>query len=410
MPRRATDPNVLAWREAMREASALDEGLASAADLDRELVLDARTGAPRQAGGEPSRRGQLSEEMMRWRRGFERSLFAFSRGILGNQYLTAGFHRDGCDFIQKVPPYRKLFMWPREFGKSTFTAQTLPMHMLIQPKGANVYFPTQSDLGGDDVRIVLACETLERGQDHLRVVRSKFEGNKRLRAFWPHRVWENARRQSRKWNDNEIIIPREREWADPSIRVIGVGGAITGAHPIALIKDDLISLAAANSVAVMQDAKRWHMVSRALINKPWALEITNGTHWAVGDLYDDIKRDPTVECVVRSIVEGGESLWPEEFPAERIAQLQAEFGSMFPLLYMNSTSDPELVDFDVGAVRSAVVERDRIVIEEDSRDEELRRALDPDAAIPRTPLAGKPLSALWTEGTPRDRYVRFKYG
>lgn len=421
MPSAASD-DVSAWRAALREAKALDTPTPARAPgaglAQSELVIDARTGAARQAGSAPAQRGMLSAELLRWRTAYERSLFAFARGVLGKRFLTAGFHREGCQFIQRVPPFRKLLMWPREHGKSAILSDTVPVHMLIQPADANVYFPTELDgrvlhepIGGEDTRIVLTCETLDRGKDHMRVVQEAFESNKRLRALWPHRTWDAPRRQSKKWNDVEMILPRTQEWADPSLRVIGVGGALAGMHPIALLKDDMISLAASNSPALMTEAKRWHVTSRALINKSWALEMTNGTHWAVGDVYDDIKRDPTVECVVRSIIEGGAPLWPEEFPLARIAQLEVEFGAMFPLLYMNSTVDPALVDFNTALVRESALAGGTIALAEDERDEALRRALTPDADVPRSGnLRRKPLSALWEEGTPRDRYVRLKYG
>jgi hypothetical protein len=87
-----------------------------------------------------------------------------------------------------------------------------------------------------------------------------------------------------------------------------VGGAITGAHPNILIKDDLVSIEAANSPTVMQSAIQWHVASRALINSPGCLEYIIGTRWSVADIYQYIlDNDPTVEVVIRSIVEGGQT-------------------------------------------------------------------------------------------------------
>ena len=166
-----------------------------------------------------------------------------------------------------------------------------------------------------------------------------------------------------------MTCPRESTYPDPTVYAIGVGGAITGSRPNVIIKDDLISLEAANSDVVMRSAIEWHKVSRALLDEfeketgAESLEFIIGTKWAVFDLYtfvldgdEETPPDYSVEVLIRKILEPDSNgdprpIWPERFPPDRIEQLRKEFGSMFFLLYMNEASDPNLVDFDIPQVR-----------------------------------------------------------
>ena len=375
----------------------LDKGGADALEA-REIVVD-RTGLPRQAGAE-SPEGEFIKQ---FRERAERSLYAFVVGVLGRGYLTKQLHLPLCDWLTKIPPRRKLGLLPREHGKTSVVAHALPPHMMIQSKATNIYYP---NLDGCDMRIILAGETETRVKDATRVVESTFESNQIFRALWPHRCWAgNARQLSKKWNDTEMIIPRNEEFPDPTLRAVGVGGAITGAHPTTLIKDDLVTLEAANSPLVMYAAIEWHRASRALINDDNATEFIIGTRWAVGDLYDEIiKKDPTVDVMVRAVVENGLPIYPREdlpdeykskgFDAAKIAQKQKEFGVLFPLLFMNSAEDPELTDFDMSMIRVYTVDGDMLVYKEDDRDVVLAEQVSRPGTVTVTdsPLRGVPLT------------------
>ena len=84
--------------------------------------------------------------------------------------------------------------------------------------------------------------------------------------------------------------------------------------------------------------------------------------------------DPTVDVVVRSIVEDGKVIYPEKFAIQTtpgkisVTSLMKEHGTMFPLLYMNSAADPSLVDFDMDEVRAFTFRDGDIVFDEDERD------------------------------------------
>jgi hypothetical protein len=336
----------------------------------------------------------------------------FTKGVLHRRYLTAGLHRDVCTWLQTCPPNRKLLLLPREHAKTTIVSHALPLHILIQPAHTNLYFPGEP---GTEQRIILAGESEKRAKDSVRVMETACEQNQLLRTFWPQAMWEHPRRDAKKWNDAEMIVPRATEYPDPSVRAVGVDGAVTGAHPSVLIKDDLISVAAANSPTVMQSAIEWHTTSRGLINQPTCKEFIIGTRWAVHDLYSHIiESDPSVETMVRAMVENGRTIYPERFAIEPqagracLADLQKQFGVLFPLLYMNNASDVQLVDFDATAIRYYDLIEDALCFAGDDRDAQLtQRATDP----PAPPVErGKRLERLDLDAlTGQEQWLRVRY-
>jgi len=304
----------------------------------------------------------------------EKSLYVFDKAILRRHLqpnlMSPVLHGWFCRWLQRVPPYRKMALLPRGHLKSAIVGEALPAHILIQPdpdQGTNCYWP---GLAGSDMRILLIGEKQDLMSSHLRWIETQFETNQLLRAFWPHRCWDNPRREAKKWNEMEMEVPRRGSYPDPCIGVTGVGGAMTGKHPNVIIKDDIIALDAANSPTVMEAAWETHKTSRPLLapHEDIGLEYIIGTHWAVGDIYFRIQQtDPSVECVVRSIIEDGKPIW-EHMTLTEIDRLRKEYGALFHLLYMNSASNPELTDFHPEYLRFYKIIDGLLTFDEDSRD------------------------------------------
>lgn len=227
----------------------------------QELVIDATTGRVRQAGA-------VQDEgpwVIQFRQKAEASLYVFTKAVLKRDLLSPRLHGWFCKSLEGHTPRRRMRLIPRGHLKSSIVSESLPMHMHIQPdpdQGTNIYWP---GLSGDEMNILLCGEKKGLMAPHLRWIETQWESNQLLRALWPHRCWEVPSRDSKKWNEEEMMIPRKKDYADPSLRVIGVDGAITGAHVRVLIKDDLISIEAANSTITMQRAIEWHTASRALL-------------------------------------------------------------------------------------------------------------------------------------------------
>jgi len=375
--------------------------------LIKEVVIS-KSGEVRQAGStDPN--GRFIKLI---KRKAESSLYFFAKSILGLNRMVSHLHGEVCDVLQKWPPYRKLILLPRDCFKSTIVAKALPIHKFIQPKENNAYWPGHDGL---ETKILLTCETAHHASKHIQWVEIHFQRNQLLKALWPEKCWENPKRDARKWNSELFYLPRELhfEQSDPTMQGIGVGGAITGAHVTDIINDDLISLEAAQSEAVMDKADEWQMVSRALMeDQETSQEYTIGTHWAVNDLYVRMQqRDPTIETYKRSLVENGKSIFPEEFSMPLIEQLKHEFGFMFPLLYMNNPKDAKLVDFREELIRRFRWEEDNMIFDSDPRDEAILGLVAPQAieVKDKGPDRFTQLKSWNDIKAPRDTYMEMKY-
>lgn len=413
-PKEATDADYDEILQSLEDPTEIPD----AQEPQEEILIDRKTGRAYQAGAKDVVESPYIKSV---RENCEKYLHVFTKTVLNRQYLQRSLHLPVCNWLQRVPPFRKLLLLPREHAKTSIVSHGLPIHILIQPKESNIYFP---GLDGCDCRIMMAGENERMIKKNHRVVRSAFENNEMLRSLWPHRVWEESKKQSSKWTDTELILPRNEDYPDASIFAIGVGGAIAGARPNVIIKDDLISLEARNSEVTMETAIEWHIASRALMDEyekdtqMESLEYIIGTRWAVFDLYSYIiDEDPSVETHVRSIVEDGNPIWPERFDHKRIKQLQKEYGSLFYLLYMNSSKAAELSDFDLTQLRSYTIEGDQVVIQTDERDALLTKRLNSneyiDEDIVTSTHRGMPLnketwSTVFPEGS-KEQYMRLKY-
>lgn len=383
----------------------------------REIVVDSN-GHPRQAGAAPAPNSPILDQI---RGRCERSLFIFAKLVLGLDRLTPTLHREVCRFLQDGSrKKRKLVLLPRDHLKTSIVSRSLPIHMLIQPAKNGAYF---ADKAGPNTRILLAGETATNTEHQLSWIAGTFESNLLLRAFWPDCCWQNPRREAKRWNAQVMVIPRTQDFPEASIETMGVGGAVTGRHYDVLLKDDLVTLEAANSPTVMFKAIEWHKTSRALLDDPdLSLEFIIGTRWAVMDLYEDIERnDPSVEVYKRAAIEDGKPIFgrvepesgePFGFTLDSLAQLSRELGVLFPLLYMNNAVDPALTDFDPGAIRYFEVSNGKIRFDESELDEIIREKVNAPAPTVVAPAYG----AAFNEATydavvgNRESYLRFKYG
>lgn len=362
----------------------LGEGSFDPSLLQKEVIVDARTGEPRQAGADQSN----AEWIKATRKAAEKSLYVLCKGILGLSRLTPDLHLGVCNWLQEVPPYRKLYLLPRDCLKTSL-ARGLMVHLCIQPKEDNLYFPGCCDLGcaspldcvdpshrfdGRDTRIVYCGETSENATKQLTWLMLTWQSNKKLKAFWPQAIWDNPRKESEKWSAAALLLRRDKIFPEATYEGIGVGGAITGRHYNVIIKDDIATEKAANSRVVMEDAIEWNRATHALADDPdRTLEFMLGTRWAPGDVWETIlKEDPSVAYIVRSIVENGKSIFPEMHSMARIEKYRKDEKHLFPLIRMNSALDPSIADFLPGELREFKLVGDVLQFEEDGRDHRLQ--------------------------------------
>lgn len=360
-----------------------------AADLHHELIVDRKHGRMRQAGA-ASAEGAFIKQ---FKDTAERDLYVFLVGVLNYHFLDAPMHREVCQWLTSFPAYRKMLLMPRGHGKTTIVGRGIPLHAMVQPVEANIYFPGDP---GNNLLCVMAGETEQRSIENLRVIVDALENNPKLRALWPHICWDNPRRQAKAWSATEIIIPREQAFSEPTVKAIGVGGAITGMHPRMLIKDDLTTITAANEPSTMQKAIEWHQASRALFSRPDTdIEYLTATYWAAYDLPNFIEaNDHTVAVNTRwrAMIEDEEVIYPSHFGHEgAVEQIKREHPVLWPFLYFNTVQGSNLTDFDLAMMRRYTLTDGAIVFDENEQDVELHELTQKPAAPTPVETRGMPL-------------------
>jgi len=344
----------------------------------KSIVIQSN-GQPRQAGATDAE----GETIRKLKTVSETSLYVFAKAILGWDKFTPAFHKPLCEQIQTIPPRRKGFLLPRGHFKTT-CAKSLVIHGTIQPADRNIYIP---GVAGTEMRICYMCKTTDRAASRLRAIRTTYETNELLRAFWPEVVWEDIATAKTKWNDERLLLKRASTFDECTIEQTGTNASITGGHFDWMIKDDLIDIKDRNEPSTMASSIDWNHASYSLANDPeTVLEWYFGTHWGVADLYTDVEAidpfDPAtgegVRWWKRSVVENGVPVFPERFSLARIARLKAINEDLFYFNYMNTIVGSKMQDFHMAEVRGFVMDQDYVSFTEHEVDPDLKQLFGDD--------------------------------
>ena len=248
---------------------------------------------------------------------------------------TREIHRPLCDFSQDPTIKRKAICEPRDWLKSTFFTQWKAIWAWLQ---------------NPEIRQLLAMENEKLGMLKLNWMQKQVRYNKRLRQIYPEllKVDDSWCRQVR-WNRTEMELPREGIYPEPSISIIGVGGAAQSGHYDIIRIDDLVGKKAMESQQVMEGVLQWMDNTHELLLEPdpttpnaSSIEIV-GTRWSPSDFFNYILDEypefkwkivpclkntekvntSNVERVQNPNVEHGESNWPEQFPTSYYIDMQA---------------------------------------------------------------------------------------
>lgn len=300
-----------------------------------------------------------------------RSLYFFATAILKWDRIETVPHKEGCDFIQRVPPRRKVCLWPRDTYKSTVGSKSLPLWILIQEQFCGI--------PGLEHRILLSSHSSQNSSKHVKSIRQQVERNETFRWLY-HDVVPDLSRTT--WTDTNLLFPRQGMYGEDTIESAGIDTHIVSRHYTVQIKDDLEDEAAMLSPAVRERVKNWYRASEALfVSEQDAVDILIGTRWGVDDLYSEIigNESETYEFMVRPLLwtrddllrdrreaeeSGRKPVWnmdpdvhapdpdkkyfffPRLFPEEscqRLLRKQGQF--MFSMLYQNNPKDPALAEF-----------------------------------------------------------------
>jgi predicted phage terminase large subunit-like protein len=201
---------------------------------------------------------------------------------------------------------RALIELPRDHGKSVQVCARLLWELGRDP--------------GLRVKVVCASGALaaERG----RFLRDAIAHNPRLHLVFPQL------RPGRPWEASRFTVRRPADVIGPSVTALGVGAASTGSRADLLVCDDIVDVKALRSRADRDRVKAFFRDNLLNLLEPdgrfWGLF----TPWHADDLNQELKRNPAYALFRRAVGDRLEAVWPDRWPAERLAERRREIGTL----------------------------------------------------------------------------------
>jgi len=159
--------------------------------------------------------------------------YALNRPDCDNDWVFAR-----CREVQASPDGH-LDLWFREGYKSTVITFALTI---------------QDILNDPEITIGLASHTRPIAKAFMRQIMREFEGNETLKAWFPDVLWENPRKQSPKWSEDDgMVVRRKSNPKEATIEAWGVvDGQPTSKHYKLLVYDDIVTRESVTSPEMMQ--------------------------------------------------------------------------------------------------------------------------------------------------------------
>lgn len=252
-------------------------------------------------------------------------LFFLAYGILGYDRLSTNLHGDLCKWMVKTDgcQYREILL-PRSHYKSTISTISDTIRIILPDDSGNSPYPRNL---GTNVRVLVCHETNISASRFLVSITNHFLLNSVLLALFPECL---PNRNKQRVNLNELEIPREAVWNEPTVDTMGVGAKKQGAHYNFIKPDDLYGVEARDSEAAHRGTIEWIDNLQAYLTTPKTDHIDFvGTRYKFDDAYAHIHRmyGPQLHKYIRSCEEIDESgkrylIFPEEFTPESVEILK----------------------------------------------------------------------------------------
>ena len=263
------------------------------------------------------------------------SLYFFAKGVLGFDKLTPRLHKHFCEFLETAP-LRKLVVLPRGHYKTTISSISYAMWRSVRDP---------------NIRILIASSNATNAQKILSLVRAKWERCTTLRWLFPEIVPDTSKVR---WTDAAATVTRLQDWPESTYEAIGAGGTAVSRHYDIIIEDDLVSDDQLLSRDQMEKVISWHQYKESLFVSPARGEsLVIGTRWAFFDLISWVLENEGDRIrYVRSAVENGIPIFPEEFTLQELERLLAIMGPYkYSCQYLNDPVSESSRKFQEGWLR-----------------------------------------------------------
>ncbi len=200
-------------------------------------------------------------------------LFFMLWHLCGRDHLEHQWLLERCKEVQAAPN-GYLDLWSREHCKSSLiTFGKTIQDILIDP----------------EVTFGIFSHTRPIAKSFLRQIMRELENNQRLKQLFPDILYENPRKQSPKWSEDEgLLVKRKGNPAECTVEAWGlVDGMPTGRHFKVRVYDDVVTMASVTSKEqIDKTTEAWEMSDNLGVMGGASRMI--GTRYAVWDSYSTI--------------------------------------------------------------------------------------------------------------------------
>lgn len=177
-----------------------------------------------------------------------------------------------------------------------------------------------------NLRIAIVCASAPMASKILTTIQRYIETSEELHRVFP--LLRRSRRRRDPWNSLALTVERTHRMKDPSVTAAGIRSpSILGSRYDLLIFDDVLTYTNTRTFEAMDEVTHWARTT------PLGRLTTKARVWCVGNVWNprDFLHKLTKESGYRWLRipvanANGIPLWPEAWPAERIARAREDLG------------------------------------------------------------------------------------
>lgn len=289
-------------------------------------------------------------------------LFWLAKEILGYSELNERVHKPVCDHFYKLTP-----------GTPIEAVSNVKGMMLMDPRG---HFKTsimqasavQWILNYPNIRVFIGSGKLDRASDSLKVIKSHFQSNKKLRALFP----EFCPPEKAEWGtQTEFTVPnRTKALTDPTCMAFSLDSLKAGPHCDVLFLDDAVHPGNVGSVEMLFKTIADYQFLNPII-EPYGYRHVIGTPYSDADLYAWLEDNDTEMRKFRRAVweivnpdweEGTplketdvELLFPERFTFKGLMKIRKEDEYVFNCQYLMDPTPRDTANFTKHLIDSHIM-------------------------------------------------------
>jgi len=252
--------------------------------------------------------------------------YHFCKDIVGLSKLSSVFHRP---ILEHATGYmedgafrrRRLVLAFRHSYKSSICSIAYPAWKIARD--------TIEHNGTCNISIVIASERKALAKSFVKAVRSVLQKSRYQELFGTHKPTERGD----SWSNLELTSRlRDADYKkDPTVFIMALGAEQTGYHADVAVADDLQAYASSYSPDQLENCWELYTLLQSAVLSPDGEMLVAGTHWHYSDIYSRMlessekapQKSKFAHIKLPIVLKNGEPAFPEEFPAEKVAEKRA---------------------------------------------------------------------------------------